>query len=204
MALDKVSARAVGVFREVEPARERDGIYQLKITLMEVEPSVWRRLEVPGLLTLDRLHRVLAQAMGWTGAHRHEFVIGDRRYGTPDPESSVSKILREHGMTLRDVVSSENMRFVYLYDMGNHWQHEVVVEKILVTHAGWAMPVCLAGERHCPPEDCGGVEGYEEFLEAIRRRHHPLHHAMLEWVGGRFDPDTFNLDEVNRELGWLR
>ena len=200
MVLDRVSEQAVGVFKEVEPVRERDGAYELKVTLMEVAPPVWRRLQVPGVLTLDRLHRVLAGAMGWTAAHRHEFVIGDRRYGTPEPESS-GQILREHGVTLRDVVSGENMRFVYRYD---RWQHEVVVEKILVTHAGLAMSVCLAGERHCPPEDCGGVEGYEEFLEAIRRRHHPLHHAMLEWVGGRFDPDTFNLDEVNRELGWLR
>jgi hypothetical protein len=153
MVLDRVSEQVVGVFEEVEPARERDGAYQLKITLMEVEPPVWRRVQVPGLLTLDRLHRVLAGAMGWTATHRHEFVIGDRRYGTPDPESNVSPTLREHGVTLRDVVSSGTMRFVYLYDIGNHWRHEVVVEKILVTHAGLAMPVCLAGERHCPPED---------------------------------------------------
>lgn len=108
-------------------------------------------------------------------------------------------------MILSDAARSENTRFVCLYDFGDNWRHEVLIEAILAPAERLRHPVCVAGERHCPPEDCGGVPGYEEFLEAIRDPSHPQHNEMLAWIGGgRFDPEGFNLDAVNRVLRRIR
>ncbi len=180
------------------------GVYLLKITLLGIDPPIWRQLAVPSTLTLDRLHRVLQRAMGWMESHLHEFVIGGRRYGVPDPEAPVSGVLPEHRVSLHDVASDENTRFVYRYDFGDNWEHEVVIEKIQPSETGMDGAVCLAGQRHCPPEDCGGVAGYDEFLRAIRDAGHPQHVEMLEWIGGRFDPEAFSRDDVNRALRRIR
>ncbi len=182
----------------VQPSK--GDVYQLKVTLSEVAPSVWRRLQVPDTITLARLHRVLQRVMGWTGAHLHEFLIGGQTYGEPDREEGPTKVLPERLVRLRDVATIEGTQFAYVYDFGDNWHHEVVVEKIRSAEKEKRYPVCLAGERQCPPEDCGGIAGYEEFLDAIRSADHPQHREMLEWVGGSFDPEAFDLDEVNRDV----
>lgn len=173
---------------------------QLKVTLQGIEPPVWRRVLVPGRLTLDRLHLIIQRVMGWTDAHLHEFVIGRYRYGVPDPEMKVSNILPEQRVMLQDVTPVQDGRFIYLYDLGDGWEHEVVVEKLLPPVARRRYFVCLGGERHCPPENCGGPSGYAELLEAIHDRRHPQHDQMVEWVGGPFDPEYFDVDAVNRAL----
>ncbi len=186
--------------RRAPTASRGHDIYQLQIVLRELEPLIWRRLQVPGTLTLDRLHRVLQQVMGWTGAHLHEFVIGGRRYAEPDRKRGPTVGLPERRVRLCDVAPAVNVRFGYRYDLGDDWRHEVLVERILTAGEGGLVSTCLAGERHCPPEDCGGVGGYEEFLAAIRDTGHPRHDELLKWVGGKFDPDSFDLDRVNRAL----
>jgi pRiA4b ORF-3-like protein len=182
------------------PPRVRLAVYQLKMALTGVEPSIWRRLLVPDTLTLDRLHWVFQRAMGWSGAHLHEVLIDGRRYGEPDPEAVLGAVLPERAVALRDVVPRENMGFVYMYDFGDNWRHDVLVEKILTAQKKLGMSVCLAGERHCPPEDCGGVPGYGELLAAIRDTGHPEHRAMRKWVGRQFDPEAFDVAAVNRAL----
>ena len=98
----------------------------------------------------------------------------------------------------------EKFKFLYEYDFGDGWEHELLLEKMLPKDMETRYPICLAGKRACPPEDCGGIWGYSDFLAAIRDPTHPEHDEMLEWVGGEFDPDAFDADEVNMELQSLK
>ena len=178
---------------------------QLKMSLVEIEPEIWRRLVVPRGVRLDRLHEIFQVAMGWTNSHLHEFRAGDTRYGEPDPEYDEGDVRDERSVRLFEVAPGVNDSFLYQYDFGDSWEHRVVVEKILTPEESPPdLPVCLAGARACPPEDCGGVPGYEGFLEAIRDPTHEEHQAMLAWVGGKFDAEAFDLGKVNRRLRRLK
>jgi hypothetical protein len=174
-------------------------IYQLKVTLMEVRPPVWRRLQVPSSATLKKLHQILQIALGWTDSHLHEFVVGDQTYGTPHSEYP-NKTRNEARVRLNEVLVKEKDSMVYEYDFGDGWEHKIVLEKILPNSPGLPFPACVAGARACPPEDCGGVSGYGEFLEAIADPFHPEHEDITQWIGGEFDPEYFDKDEVNEEL----
>jgi len=178
--------------------READTVYQLKITLLEVDPPVWRRLLVPADATLGDLNFLLQAAMGWTNSHLHQFTIDGMDYS--DPRFEVDGAKDEFAVTLADVVPAERLRFNLLYDFGDAWDHEITVEKILPHEAGKRYPLCVAGERACPPEDCGGVWGYADFLEAIRDPENEEHDSMLEWVGGSFDPEAFDVAALNKRL----
>lgn len=175
-------------------------IYQLKITLAEVEPLVWRRIRVRGDLRLDRLHAVFQRAMGWQNAHLHEWTVGGRRYGVPEPDEPHYEVEEESNLTLRQAAPIEGVRLEYVYDLGDSWNHEVVVERIGPPDPRSPSAECMAGERACPPEDCGGAGGYEHLLDAIRDPRHPEHEDRLAWAGGRFDPEAFDLAAVNRRL----
>jgi len=178
--------------------READTIYQLKITLLEVDPPVWRRLLIPADATLGDLNFILQAAMGWTNSHLHQFTIDGMDYS--DSRFEVDGAEDEFAVTLADAVPAERLRFNLLYDFGDAWDHEITVEKILPREAGKRYPLCVAGERACPPEDCGGVWGYGDFLEAIRDPEHEEHDSMLEWIGGSFDPEAFDVAALNKRL----
>lgn len=178
-------------------------IYQLKITLKDFRPPIWRRVQVASETTLGKLHRIIQLAMGWTNSHLHAFLIQGVEYGQPMPEYDFD-VRNERTVKLSRIVTGEKFKFLYTYDMGDSWEHEILVEKVLPTEPQTRYPICLTGKRACPPEDCGGVWGYAEFLEAIQEPDHPEHESMLEWVGGAFDPDAFTLDEVNQQLKQIR
>lgn len=174
-------------------------VYQLKITLKDFRPLIWRRVQVNSDITLGLLHQIIQASMGWTNSHLHGFSIEGVEYGQPVPEFDL-EIKNEQRVKLSKVVTGEKKKFLYTYDMGDSWEHEILVEKVLPHDSLVRYPVCLTGKRACPPEDCGGVWGYAEFLEAITQPDHPEHESMLEWVGGAFDPDAFILSEVNQLL----
>lgn len=174
-------------------------VYQLKITLKDFRPPIWRRVQVNSDITLGKLHQIIQAAMGWTNSHLHGFSIGGVEYGQPLPELDL-EIKNEQRIKLSKVVTGEKQKFFYTYDMGDSWEHEILVEKVLPHDPLVRYPVCITGKRACPPEDCGGVWGYADFLEAIQQPDHPEHESMLEWVGGAFDPDAFILSEVNQLL----
>jgi hypothetical protein len=174
-------------------------IYQLKATILEVKPPVWRRVIVPEDTTLDRLHEILQAAFGWWDYHLHEFEIGGVRYGVDDGEDWGDPPRDERRVRLRNLVEAGSS-FLYVYDFGDYWRHKVVVEKILPARSGVAYPTCIGGRRACPPEDCGGPPGYEGFLEAIGNPAHEEHDSMLEWVGGTFDPNAFDPDDFHHRL----
>jgi hypothetical protein len=175
--------------------------YQVKITLRGVRPPIWRRVRVPATLRLAGFHAVIQTVFGWTDSHLHQFFIGGAVYGRPlDFDEAV---IDERAVTLTQTVGTRVKCFTYIYDFGDDWVHDVVVEKVFSGNSGSQRPLCLGGKRRRPPEDCGGLPGYREFLRAIRDPRHEEHEAMLEWVGGGFDPEAFDLDFVNRDLAGL-
>lgn len=178
-------------------------IYQLKVTLKDITPPIWRRLEVPSEITLYRLHQVLQIAFGWWDAHLHQFIAHGAYYGEPDPELEMD-VVSERSTRLHSIARKVKDRFIYEYDFGDSWEHDLVLEAILTPEPGVKYPRCLAGKRHRPPEDVGGPRGYQEFLAAIRDQDHPEHEEYLEWAGGSFDPEAFDLAEVNRGLKRIR
>ena len=183
--------------RQTMPSKAQ--IYQIKVTLDGSKPPIWRRILVRSGVTLEKLHYILQVAMGWTNSHLHQFIVGQTYYGEPHPDYG-SEMRDERRVKLSQIVPGEGFRFAYEYDFGDSWVHTLLVEKVLPPEPGQQYPVCVKGRRDCPPEDVGGVWGYEEFLEAIRDPDHPEHEEYLEWVGGEFDPEAFDLEETNEIL----
>lgn len=175
--------------------------YQVKITLRHVKPPVWRRLQLPGSITLGELHNVIQTAMGWEDYHLHVFTAGQRRYGRRsgdwydwDPE-----LCDEDAARLADVAATVGDKVRYEYDFGDGWEHDIAVEEITPA-AGPVGIRCVAGRRACPPEDCGGPWGYAELCEAIADPGHERHDELLGWLGGHFNPAAFDRDAVNARL----
>ncbi len=181
-------------------------MYEMTVTLPDL--PVWRRLLVRGDMNLGLLHAVLQVAMGWTNSHLHQFFIGTKNYAAlyPDLDFDVDEsVLDEEEALLMDVVKRANTTFVYLYDFGDSWEHEITVDKI---HKSDIQPgkiaECLDGACACPPEDCGGIDGYVDLLEIIKDPTHEEHEEMMQWLGGEFDPDEFDIKKVNNYLKKLK
>ncbi|MGM0498059.1 MAG: plasmid pRiA4b ORF-3 family protein [Bacteroidota bacterium] len=174
-------------------------IYQLKIVLKEAKPPIWRRILVePGILLVD-LHRILQTTMGWTNSHLHLFA--DQKFEYAPAEFEVEDTMDSGSVRLKDILYTENQNILYEYDFGDGWEHEIRLEKIIEKEDGEKqIPRCIGGKRNCPPEDCGGIGGYEELLNIISDPDHEEHEGMLIWLGGEFDPDYFNKQEVNELL----
>ena len=179
-------------------------LYQFKITLKGIKPAIWRRIQVKDC-TLDKLHEHIQTAMGWTNSHLHQFEIGGVRYGDPEliyegwedeepPVNSlrtkVSKIVPADG---------KRFRFKYEYDFGDGWEHEVLFEGFLPAEKGIRYPLCVEGERACPPEDVGGIYGYADYLEAMADPKHEEHESFMEW-SGPFDPEAFDARAASRAM----
>ena len=180
----------------IEKAQE---IYQIKVNLLGTDPPIWRRLLVPAGLTLGQLHEILQLAMGWEDCHMHDFCIGQQRFGKPGwMEETRSETVR-----LFNVLGRVGAKALYTYDFGDTWEHQIVVEKRLAAEPDCTYPACVAGERHGPPEDCGGIPGFYNLLEAIGNPEHEQHDELLDWLGDDFDPEAFSVDEINRRLASL-
>ena len=179
-------------------------VYQFKITLKDIEPPIWRRIQVKEC-TLDKLHEHIQTAMGWTNSHLHQFKIGGVLYGdlqllyegwedeTPPVDSlrtKLSKIVPKNG---------KRFQFDYEYDFGDGWEHEILFEGFMPAEKGTRYPLCLEGQRACPPEDVGGTYGYQECLEAMANPKHKRHKEFMEW-SGPFDPEKFDTEVATKEM----
>ena len=176
-------------------------IARLRIELQEPEPKIWRRIDMPLSTTLEALYEAIQMTMGWTFSHLWEFEIGGRSYGDPsfrefDDEPMIYKA---KGLRLGTVIGRGAERFVYVYDYGDNWRHEVIVEEVSDGDASIEYPALVDGARRCLPEDVGGPDVFMDFVEAILDPAHEEHRAMLDWYGGPFDPIGF--EEARARLG---
>jgi len=175
-------------------------IYQFKITLLHTDPAIWRRIQVPGTYTFADLHMAIQAAMGWENEHLHAFRIGKR---------SEINISDDHDDFFEDDFGDENTfngketeitqfmhspgdQAIYEYDMGDSWLHEVLLEGVFLKEKGIKYPRCIAGERACPPEDCGGIPGFYGILEALTSPGDPESQEILKWLGKKYDPEKFD------------
>lgn len=182
--------------------KKSKSLYQIKVTLLGSKPPIWRRLIVKANIRLDQLHSVLQVAMGWSNYHLHQYRVGDYYIGIPDPDYDMD-LTDERKVYLQDIISNPKDNFVYEYDFGDGWEHKIVLEKILPLDFSES-PVVIKGKGACPPEDCGGIWGYSDFLDAIQDPKHDEHESMLEWIGGEFDPDAFDMSFINTQLNNLK
>lgn len=179
-------------------------VYHLHISLLEIEPAVWRRVQVPAHMSLRKLHDVVQAAMGWTNSHLHEFIVGTERFGRTEPRAEPSPELKsDRATTLARVAPAVGCELIYNYDFGDDWDHRVLVESITAAGVAAHRALCLDGARACPPEDCGGPHRYAELLAALGDPTHEDHAELVDWVG-EFDPEAFDLDAVNCKLARLR
>jgi len=174
--------------------------FQLKITLRYVTPPIWRRVVVPDDFTLGNLHNLIQRVMGWGGGHLHEFRVPARGFGPP-LRTFGHEGEDEDATRLREVLVSKGQMLLYEYDFGDGWLHGIQLEKVLPLEPGQRYPVCLAGARACPPDDCGGPPGYSQLLEALRNPTAKANKELLEWCG-QWDPDSFDVEFVNRPIGF--
>lgn len=176
-------------------------IYQLKITLKGSKPAIWRRIQVASDINLSKLHDVIQIAMGWGQSHLHQFIIGGIYFGKIFKDDFDGGDMEdETKVKLFHVMEAPKSHILYEYDFGDSWEHKIVLEKILPTREKKIPFVCLAGERACPPEDCGGIWGYEELLRLIKNPKDPDYKDRMEWLGDDFDPEIFDINDVNEVL----
>lgn len=200
--LEGKKPRAVAA--QLELLEETD-VLELNVVLEYCEPKVERTIRVPAGSFFVELHDVLQTAMGWENAHLHNFKVG-KAHVFMDPEDYFGEgdMFLDHETRLIDLLPGTNGKFSYTYDFGDSWVHLIAVKKVLqAAEVDTPVPYCTKGVGACPPEDCGGVWGYLDLLETQRSGSKERKEEMLEWYGGTVDPELFDLDEVNAELGTL-
>ena len=176
-------------------------VYQIKVGLRGATPPIWRRLEVPADISLDRLHTIIQIAFGWDDDHLHAFETPYGRFGTPAADRGQRS---EASVTLEQVAPAAKRKLSYTYDFGDNWEHDILVEKVLDREGSTAYPRCTGGRRAAPPDDCGGIWGYAEMMEVLSNPEDEEHNDRLEWLGlasaAEFDPDVFDAAAVTRKL----
>lgn len=178
--------------------RRTPSIVELRISLAEIAPPIWRQLLVPTAFTLDAVHGVIMEAFGWLDYHLYEFSFGGNRYFSPHDEEPAGAPATKTTLTKLQLKAGD--RLEYTYDFGDDWQHEIDVLGFHHRAPDLPYPHCLDGARAAPPEDCGGVPGYEELLRVLGDARHEEHASMRAWVGKHYHPETFDIKAVNRIL----
>jgi len=178
-------------------------LLELRLTLVDVRPPIWRVLVVPNQITLRRLHEFIQAVAGWEDAHLHEFVIAEKRYGQPAPREVVP-VQNEALFRLHSLPLAKGTSLTYVYDFDDHWEIEVKVESVVPRDLGGPSSLVRDGARAFPPEDSGGASGYEILLEALSDPSHPEHEEYRDWAGEDFDPERFDRDATNERLKLLK
>jgi len=177
--------------------------YQIQVSLNGLKPKIWRRIMVEPQMLLPDFHKVIQTTMGWTNSHLHQF-IKDRTFYTLQLEeddfwSTMDNV--DYSKTkVSDLLKKEKDKIIYEYDFGDSWEHTVLLEKIVQTNGNEKLPLCLAGKNNCPPEDCGGVWGYANMIEILKKKKHEEYEDYLEWLGEEFEPALFDKEAINASL----
>lgn len=184
--------------------KRTDTVFQIKMTLRGIDPPIWRRIQTKDC-TLEELHALIQVTMGWEFDHLYRFDIGGVEYADPGM-ASFDDVEDACDTRLSDVLPTRNRRprFDYEYDFGDEWNHQLIVEERFPPKEGVKYPICVAGQRACPPEDCGGPYGYSNLVETITNPDDPEREERLEWLGGEFDPEKCDLKAVNNKLRRMR
>ena len=184
--------------------KDKETVYQLKISLIESKPKIWRRVLVKPDLLLEDLHKIIQTVMGWENYHLHQFKKDGILYVPESPEEdgflTSSKLYIYSHTKVSDLLKAEKDKLKYEYDFGDSWEHEIVLEKILSLKGSVDYPVCTGGKKNCPPEDCGGIWGFHNILKILKDPDHKEYDENLEWMGKEYDPDYFNQRVVNARL----
>jgi hypothetical protein len=180
--------------------------YVLRANIKETNPPIWRELSVPADYTLGDLHGILQIAFGWGNDHMHAFTVKSVEYGMTDlgfdDMGAMEDTIDEDSVCLYDLKLRRKQKFSYLYDFGDSWEHEIVVSDIIPAgdeERDLAKPRCLGGERAGPPEDVGGVWGYERMLEIAKDPGHEEYKEIHEWIGN-IDPEYIDIAGINANL----
>ncbi len=175
-------------------------IAEFKIALADITPEIWRRVVVPASISLAGLHTVIQATMGWENSQLHMFMVGGHRYGIPEDDDwdNGRKLLEEADHRLGDLVTAGDW-FLYVYDFGDDWRHEISVEALRPLGKNEAVPAVFAGQYACPPEDCGGPFSYPEMLEVLRNPGHEDHEHYIDWIDA-FDAEAFDLGLAKNRL----
>jgi hypothetical protein len=179
--------------------------FQIKITLKHTTPPIWRRIVVAPEIELDRLHAVLQMVMGWDNSHLYEFETSCGRFSDSRVTDSAFELEETESsakITLKSVLTRPRSSIRYEYDFGDGWDHQILLEKVVELDEP-IVALCLGGARSCPPEDCGGPWGYANLLEIMKDPKHSEHKSMSEWIGPRFDPESFNVEAIDKQLARL-
>ncbi len=181
------------------------GVLQFKITLNDSKPKIWRRILVPSTYTFFDLHCAIQNAMGWYDGHLHAYYIERKRpenrivIQSPSPDGDdwgEGETRDERKERIVDYFGKTMKQCIYDYDFGDSWDHTVLFERALPRIPKATYPQCIAGENACPPEDCGGIGGYENLQQILKNPHHNEHADMLDWLGID-DPKDFNVNDFN-------
>lgn len=183
---------------DAKPQIARQSVHIVRISLAEAQPEIWRRIALPSCFSLRKLHLAIQAVMPWTNSHLHLFEIDGTRYASPKSQDNPG-VRDSITVDLQSVLPRPTMTARYVYDLGDEWIHDVLIEDIPRTEDKAFFPHCIAGERACPPEDCGGPSGFFDYLEASRVLGHPQRQEANDWRAD-FDPRRFDLADVNRRL----
>lgn len=169
-----------------------DTVARLHIVLNDIEPAIWRRVDVPVTASLKMLHDIVQAAMGWENCHLWHFEVGDQRYGVPDPMWRDSCTAAAKNVKLAALIDRGSREFLYTYDMGDDWRHTITVETVGPGEPEVKYPRFVAGEQRCPPEDVGGLPGFELFLDAMADTAHEDHDRLRDWYGGPYNAEDID------------
>ena len=175
-----------------------DDIAILRIELEDIEPLIWRRIAVRTSMNLKAVHRVIQAAMGWLDCHLWEFTANERKYSVliPNDPDWNARINNAATTKLSALLATGVEGISYIYDIGDNWQHRIIIEKLKSAEPGVLYPQFLGGERRCPPEDCGGFPGYYDFLNNIASKQSKKRKAALDWYGAPYDPDEIDEQQI--------
>lgn len=179
-------------------------IARLLVKLDHIEPVIWRRVEVPITTSLKGLHDVIQAVLLFQDYHLFEFNAGGKRYAVPDPEWDMGReTYAARNVRIGTLVDRGITTFNYTYDFGDDWQHSITVEAVTDADPAVEYPRFVDGERRAPPEDVGGLPGFDDFLNAMAKPRHAQHREVVEWYGGRFEPNDIGVDTINERIAKL-
>ena len=185
----------------IKAIARQPGGYKLRVELEGIEPAIWRLFTVPAGITLGDLHIFLQAVMGWDHSHLHQFHHQQQHYGIPSDEEFENDLIDEDSVTIDEFFKKKGSKLIYEYDFGDGWEHLITCKETL---ADEPLIAVLDGARACPPEDCGGIPGYYDLIEALSDPKNESHEELKEWVDADYDPERFDAAKINKALKKLR